>query len=269
MKTMVLRGARQASSSIVRSCPRAAFSTLPARAAAQPTTIARQMPKILSSTQSSAITARATRQATSIAATARFFSGTSLQQNATATSAPAGSNAASTAALDWNSFFQMRVKRRRIQMIFSILGGTLGGGAGAVALSSGAADSLIGMVPLDPFITLGLATMCAGGLGWLLGPIIGSQVFYLLNRRYKTQMLQKESEFLTRVKKHRSDPTQSSTSNPGLSHPHSFSFYPSLTRDSARLLRRKDLERCRLPPLAQGPARVQPQEERQLCINGR
>ncbi|KAJ3473894.1 hypothetical protein NLG97_g10080 [Lecanicillium saksenae] len=70
------------------------------------------------------------------------------------------------------------------------------------------------MVPLDPFITLGLATLCAGGLGWLIGPILGSQVFYLLNRRYKTQMLQKESEFLTRVKKHRSDPTQSSTSNP-------------------------------------------------------
>ncbi|EGX95276.1 presequence translocase-associated motor subunit Pam17, putative [Cordyceps militaris CM01] len=189
MKTMVLRGCAS-SSSVVRSCSRATFSTLPAR----PMPLSSMLP----------LAARAT----SIASTARFFSRTPLQHNAAAAAAP------STAALDWNSFFQLRVKRRRIQMVFSLASGVLGGGAGAVALSSGAADSLIGMVPLDPFVTLGIATLCAGGLGWLIGPILGSQVFYLLNRRYKTQMLQKESEFLTRVKKHRSDPTQSSTSNP-------------------------------------------------------
>ncbi|OAR02234.1 hypothetical protein LLEC1_03824 [Akanthomyces lecanii] len=214
MKIMVLRGARQASSTIVRSCPRAGFSTLLARSAAQPTLIARSMPMTISPSPFT-ISARASRQAATIASTARFFSSTPLQPNAAAAStANSGSGAASTAALDWNSFFQLRVKRRRIQMVFSLLSGILGGGAGAVALSSGAADSLIGMVPLDPFVTLGIATMCAGGLGWLIGPILGSQVFYLLNRRYKTQMLRKESEFLTRVKKHRSDPTQSSTSNP-------------------------------------------------------
>ncbi|OAA55733.1 Mitochondrial import protein Pam17 [Cordyceps fumosorosea ARSEF 2679] len=204
MKTMVLRS----SSSLMSSCSRAAFSTLPARSAI----ISRPMPKATTiSTHHLPIAARASRQATTIASTARFFSSTPLQQNA---SAAASTSTTSTAALDWNSFFQLRVRRRRIQMIFSLASGVLGGGAGAVALSSGAADGLLGMVPLDPFVTLGIATLCAGGLGWLVGPSIGSQVFYLLNRRYKTQMLQKESEFLTRVKKHRSDPTQSSTSNP-------------------------------------------------------
>ncbi|OAA52781.1 Mitochondrial import protein Pam17 [Beauveria brongniartii RCEF 3172] len=215
MKTMVLCGARQASSSIVWSCPRAAFSTLPARSVgAQSVAILRPMLKTMIP-KALTISARAGRQATTIASTARFFSSTPLQQNAATAAAPnTGRSAASTAALDWNSFFQLRVKRRRIQMVFSLVSGILGGAAGAVALSSGAGDSLIGMVPLDPFVTLGIATMCAGGLGWLIGPSLGSQVFYLLNRRYKTQMLQKESEFLTRVKKHRSDPTQSSTSNP-------------------------------------------------------
>lgn len=101
-------------------------------------------------------------------------------------------------------------------MVFSIASGILGGGAGAVVLSSGAGDSLVAMVPLDPFATLGIATVCAGGMGWLIGPTLGGQLFYLLNRRYKTQMLQKESEFLARVKKYRSDPTNSSTSNPGM-----------------------------------------------------
>ncbi|XWX02367.1 hypothetical protein V2A60_010404 [Cordyceps javanica] len=224
MKTMVLRGARHASSSpssVMWSCSRAAFSTLSARSAAtaaaatQSATAARPLLKTMPScSQTLAITARTSRHATAVASTARFFSSTPLQHSTTGTTASAGSAAASTAALDWNSFFQLRVKRRRIQMAFSLLSGVLGGGAGAVALSSGAADSLIGLVPLDPFVTLGIATMCAGGLGWLIGPSLGSQVFYLLNRRYKTQMLQKESEFLTRVKKHRSDPAQSSTSNP-------------------------------------------------------
>lgn len=71
-------------------------------------------------------------------------------------------------------------------------------------------------VPLDPFVSLGLMTMACGGLGWLVGPSIGNQAFYLMNRRLKTQMMQKESEFFARVKKHRANPTNSSASNPGV-----------------------------------------------------
>ncbi len=70
-------------------------------------------------------------------------------------------------------------------------------------------------VPLDPFVTLGLMTMACAGMGWLVGPSLGSQVFYLMNRRYKTQMMEKESEFFTRVKKNRVDPSNSSAGNPG------------------------------------------------------
>ncbi|KAL3954071.1 hypothetical protein ACCO45_012027 [Purpureocillium lilacinum] len=68
--------------------------------------------------------------------------------------------------------------------------------------------------PLDPFVTLGLMTLACAGMGWLVSPSIGNQVFYLLNHRYKAQMIQKEVEFFARVKKNRVDPSNSSAGNP-------------------------------------------------------
>ncbi|KAF5002204.1 hypothetical protein FGRMN_510 [Fusarium graminum] len=116
--------------------------------------------------------------------------------------------------LDWNNFFKMRVKRRRYQLLFSITNGMFVGGAGAVFLSTGSAEPIISQIPLDPFMTLGLMTLAFSGLGWLSGPSVGNQVFYLLNRQWKKQMTQKEAVFFDRIKKHRVDPANSSASNP-------------------------------------------------------
>lgn len=91
----------------------------------------------------------------------------------------------------------------------------VGGAGGAIALSTGLAEPLVAQVPLDPLVTLGLMTMGCAGMGWLVGPSIGNQIFYLMNRRYKTQMVQKETEFFARVKRNRVDPTNSSAGNPG------------------------------------------------------
>lgn len=93
--------------------------------------------------------------------------------------------------------------------------GILGGAGGAILLSTGVAEPLTAQIPLDPFITLGLMTFASAGLGWLVGPSVGNQVFYLLNRRFKTQMIGKEKEFFARVKKNRVDPSNSSAGNPG------------------------------------------------------
>lgn len=92
--------------------------------------------------------------------------------------------------------------------------GLLGGAVGTVVLAEGFAEPLIAQVPLDPFFTLGIMTMACAGMGWLVGPTLGNQVFYIINRRFKTQMMQKEGEFFARVKRHRADPTNSSAGNP-------------------------------------------------------
>lgn len=123
--------------------------------------------------------------------------------------------AAAAPSLTWDNFFKLRLQRRRIQLIFSVIAGIGGAGAGAVALQSGLQEPLLSQVPLDPFITLGMVVMACGAMGWLLGPILGSQVFYIINSSRGAAIRAKESEFLTRVRKNRSDPTNSSAGNPG------------------------------------------------------
>lgn len=102
-------------------------------------------------------------------------------------------------------------------------------------LSTGVAEPVIGQIPLDPILTLGLMTFACVGMGWLVGPSIGSQVFYALNRRHKKQMTQKEAQFFARIKKHRVDPSNSSAGNPGTwTLPHDKTMYTGkLTQHSS------------------------------------
>ncbi len=224
IKTLAMRSAARPASTVARCCPRssASFSTTarPACVSARQHTVS--IPKSFSrANHGLSVTPRKTSVAPparrSIAREARFFSSSTAQLDTAAGASNAGPSAAhSSAALDWNSFFQLRVKRRRLQLFFSVTSGVLGGAGGAILLSTGMAEPLVMQVPLDPFVTLGLMTMACAGMGWLVGPSIGNQVFYVMNRRFKTQMMEKESEFFARVKKNRVDPSNSSAGNPGM-----------------------------------------------------
>ena len=159
----------------------------------------------------------------------RSASTTSTQQDAAAAAAAAASQTAAhleVAPLDWNSFFRLRKTRRRWQLAFSLTTGAAGGTAGALFLSSGVADPVVNTIPLDPFVTLGLMTFGFAALGWLIGPSLGSAIFYALNRKHRAQMtlvgslllppaerradrtrVQKETQFFARIKKNRVDPS--------------------------------------------------------------
>lgn len=76
-------------------------------------------------------------------------------------------------------------------------------------------DKLVSQIPLDPFITLGLITFSCGGIGWLLGPIVGTGIFNTMNSKTRGEMIVKEKEFYDRIKKYRVDPSASSMANPG------------------------------------------------------
>ncbi|ELR02118.1 TIM23 complex component [Pseudogymnoascus destructans] len=141
----------------------------------------------------------------------RYASTTASTDNTASTAQPSTSSADQ---LTWNAFFKLRKTRRRIQLGSSV--GTSFGGmlAGAQALAVSDMDSLVGQVPLDPFITLGLITFSCGGVGWLLGPIVGTGIFNTMNRKYIPDMAAKEVEFYKRVRKFRVDPSASSMANP-------------------------------------------------------
>ncbi|RDA88775.1 hypothetical protein CP532_4048 [Ophiocordyceps camponoti-leonardi (nom. inval.)] len=118
-------------------------------------------------------------------------------------------------ALDWNSFFLLRLRRRRVQVTFSLTSCIVCGlGSIFVVTVAGLTDPLVALVPLDPFLTIGLVGAACAGLGWLAGPSIGNQVFYMLNHPFKSPMIRKESEFFARIKKNRVDPSNSSAGNP-------------------------------------------------------
>ncbi|KAK0632764.1 mitochondrial import protein Pam17-domain-containing protein [Immersiella caudata] len=142
---------------------------------------------------------------------------TDAETDATAAEAAATAQVAAhpeSATLDWNTFFQLRKTRRRLQQVFSGAGALAGGTGGFAVLSSGALESVVGKIPLDPFVTMGLMTFSFMALGWLVGPVLGTVVFNLFKRKYKAQMAMKESQFFARIKKHRVDPTSSSMNNP-------------------------------------------------------
>ncbi|KAL6818365.1 mitochondrial import protein Pam17 domain-containing protein [Trichoderma sp. SZMC 28013] len=228
LKTLCMR-IPAAPSSLVRCSPRASFSPSQLSARAHPgvfalnkslaranhslsvsSSISKPSASALSSPRPSIVSlvARRSSSPTSSSSSVRLYSSSSPSSAAT------GSSSSSVPALDWNSFFKLRLRRRRIQLLFSVVTGLIGGAAGTIFLAEGFAEPLIAQIPLDPFFTLGIMTMACAGLGWLIGPTLGNQVFYIINRRFKTQMMQKEGEFFARVKRHRADPTNSSAGNP-------------------------------------------------------
>ncbi|KKO96985.1 hypothetical protein THAR02_10910 [Trichoderma harzianum] len=229
LKTLCMR-IPAAPSSLVRCCPRASFSPARAHPGAFALTkslaranhslsvsgsISKPSPSVLSSTRPSIVSLVA-RRGSSSSPTSSSSSSVRLYSSSTSSAATGSGSGSSSSvpALDWNSFFKLRLRRRRIQLLFSVVTGLIGGAAGTIFLAEGFAEPLIAQIPLDPFFTLGIMTMACAGLGWLIGPTLGNQVFYIINRRFKTQMMQKEGEFFARVKRHRADPTNSSAGNP-------------------------------------------------------
>ncbi|PKK41909.1 hypothetical protein CI102_13801 [Trichoderma harzianum] len=221
LKTLCMR-IPAAPSSLVRCCPRASFS--PARAhpgafaLTKPLARANHSLSVSSSISKPSPSALSASRPSIVSLVARGSSSSPTSSSSSvrlySSSATGSSASASVPALDWNSFFKLRLRRRRIQLLFSVVTGLIGGAAGTIFLAEGFAEPLIAQIPLDPFFTLGIMTMACAGLGWLIGPTLGNQVFYIINRRFKTQMMQKEGEFFARVKRHRADPTNSSAGNP-------------------------------------------------------
>jgi len=130
------------------------------------------------------------------------------------TSSPDTKAATIPSHLDWNTFFKLRKSRRWYQLGSSVGTGVSGFVSGAQILTQSDMDSIVSQIPLDPFITLGLITFTCGGVGWLLGPIVGTAIFNFRNREFRGQMDEKEKEFYRRIKRFRVDPSASSMANP-------------------------------------------------------
>jgi mitochondrial import inner membrane translocase subunit TIM23 len=91
------------------------------------------------------------------------------------------------AALDWNSFFQLRASRRRYSLVSSILTSIMTTAAGIQVLSMQDLDSIgTQVMGLDPFVVLGLATATCGAAGWLAGPFLGTALWGVSHRKFRS-----------------------------------------------------------------------------------
>jgi import inner membrane translocase subunit TIM23 len=75
-------------------------------------------------------------------------------------------------------------------------------------------DQITRIIPVDPVFGMGIATLAATFLGWLIGPVFGNAVWRLFHRAKLPEFTIKERAFFERIKKHRVNPAGASTNNP-------------------------------------------------------
>jgi len=116
--------------------------------------------------------------------------------------------------LTWPDYLAIRGQKRKWEMAATIPAIFLGFGAGAAYFGSRDIDATKPIFGFDPLYVYGFATMACGGLGYLIGPTIGSSFWRLTHRRTMSLIEVKDRDFHRRIVKNRVDPTAQSATNP-------------------------------------------------------
>ncbi|QLL33755.1 hypothetical protein HG536_0F00800 [Torulaspora globosa] len=116
--------------------------------------------------------------------------------------------------LTWIDFFKMRRQQRRINVGSSVFTAFLGCNASWAYLSTMQIDPTQTLLGFDPLMVITAGIAASGALGYLLGPLVGSQIFQMLNRRRLPGFDIKNKEFLKKVIENRVDASSQSFSNP-------------------------------------------------------
>lgn len=116
--------------------------------------------------------------------------------------------------LTWTNFFDLRKQQRRINIGCSVFTAFLGCNTSWLYLSNMEIDPMQTIMGFDPLLAISAGLVASGFLGYLMGPLIGSQVFRLANRKTLASFESKDKEFLKRVVENRVNPSSQSFSNP-------------------------------------------------------
>ncbi|KLO14912.1 mitochondrial import protein Pam17 [Schizopora paradoxa] len=120
----------------------------------------------------------------------------------------------SVGTLTWPDYLAIRGQKRKWEMAATIPSIFIGFGAGAAYFGSRDIDATKPIFGFDPLYVYGFATMACGGLGYLIGPTIGSSFWRITHRRTMNLIEAKDREFHRRIVKNRVDPTAQSATNP-------------------------------------------------------
>lgn len=116
--------------------------------------------------------------------------------------------------LPWADYLTIRKKKRRWETAMTIPF-TIGGFAGGVAYFGNLEmDPTKPIFNVDPMIVYGFSTLACAGLGYLIGPIVGSMIWRMTHRRTMSLIEARDREFHQHIVKNRVDPTAQSATNP-------------------------------------------------------
>ena len=159
-------------------------------------------------------------------------------------------------SLTWQQYFDLRRSRRRYNVSSSVISGGATTYLGVALLQTNALDFLATTFGLDPFVSMGLTITAAGGVGWLLGPVLGSSVFRLVNGKVISEVAAVGLYFISvswafanlsvtteRERFFRSDKAE----------PYHRLNKPVTVEPRTGLLRREDWERSGLQKMVEGP----------------
>ncbi|KAF3912150.1 hypothetical protein ABW21_db0206097 [Orbilia brochopaga] len=132
----------------------------------------------------------------------------------TSTTSATASSTIPPGSLDWNSFLKLRKLKRRYNLAGSLVCSIFTSAVGLNVLGTQEIDPSKMIWGLDPLMVLGLGLIACGATGWLVGPVLGTHAFKIVNRRSLPEITRKEKEFFNHIRKNRVDPSFQSFSNP-------------------------------------------------------
>ncbi|EMD38237.1 hypothetical protein CERSUDRAFT_113396 [Gelatoporia subvermispora B] len=116
--------------------------------------------------------------------------------------------------LPWAEYLAIRKAKRRWETVMTIpftIGGLMGGIAFFGSLE---VDPTKPIFNIDPMYVYGFATLACAGLGYLIGPVVGSACWRMTHRRSMNLIEKRDREFYNRIVKNRGDPSAQSATNP-------------------------------------------------------
>ncbi|CCF59089.1 hypothetical protein KAFR_0G00560 [Kazachstania africana CBS 2517] len=117
-------------------------------------------------------------------------------------------------SLTWTDFFKLRKQERRINVGSSIFTALVGCNISWAYLSNMEIDPTQMILGFDPLVVISAGLIASGCIGYLFGPLIGTQVFSLKNKQALTDFNLKNKEFLKHIIRNRVDASSQSFSNP-------------------------------------------------------
>ncbi|PWN23410.1 Pam17-domain-containing protein [Microstroma glucosiphilum] len=116
--------------------------------------------------------------------------------------------------LTWDQYLRLRKSRRLAGLATSVPSTLLAAAASGSYFLGQEIDPAQQIGGIEPLYVYGALTIASTGLGYLIGPSLGSSIWSLFHRSKLPQINQKDADFYEHIKRNRVDPSRTNMQNP-------------------------------------------------------